>query len=150
MLLVGRQVEAVLALGQAADEAWQFWNATPAAQSVNVTYAAVTHPAQPKSSSKGDKAKLATATKKLLQNWNIALQALSPRVQHVDVPTPLVLYGESWGDSDRVAIPESDFPAGLPAWMREQDGWAKRTGVDDLAKRRNITRSAAQRSLAGQ
>ena len=43
-LLVGRQVEAVIALGQAADEAWQFWKATPAAQGVNVTYAPVTHP----------------------------------------------------------------------------------------------------------
>ena len=60
-------------------------------------------------------------------------------VQHPDVPTPLVLYGESWADGDRVAIPESDFPAGLPAWMHEQDGWAKRIGADDLAKRRNIT-----------
>ena len=28
-LLVGSKVEAVLALGQAADEAWQFWKATP-------------------------------------------------------------------------------------------------------------------------
>ena len=27
-LLLGHQVEGVLALGQAADEAWQFWNAT--------------------------------------------------------------------------------------------------------------------------
>ena len=80
-LLVGSQVEAVLALGQAADEAWQFWKATPAAQSVNVAYAAVTHPTQPESSSKGDKTKLAAATKKLLQNWNAALQALSPSVQ---------------------------------------------------------------------
>lgn len=138
-LLVGRHVEAVLALGQAADEAWQLWNATPAAQFVSVAYAAVTHPTQPESSSKGDKTKLATATKKLLQNWNVALQALSPHVQHADVPTSLVLYGESWGDGDRVAIPESDFPAGLPAWMHEQDGWAKRTGVDTLAKRQNIT-----------
>ena len=55
------------------------------------------------------------------------------------MPTPLVLYGESWADGDRVGIPESDFPAGLPAWMHEQDGWAKRAGRDDLAKRRNIT-----------
>lgn len=138
-LLIGRQVEAVLALGQAADEAWQFWKATPGAQSVHVAYAAVTHPTQPESSSKGDKTKLVAATKKLLQNWNAALQTLSPSVQHVDVPTPLVLYGESWVDGDRVAIPESDFPAGLPAWMHEQDGWAKRTGADHLAKRRNIT-----------
>ena len=138
-LLVGHHVEAVLALGQAADEAWQFWKATPAAQSLDIAYAAVTHPTQPESSSKGDKTKLAAATKKLLQNWNVALQTLSPHVQQVDVSIPLVLYGESWGDGDRVAIPESDFPAGLPAWMHEQDGWAKRTGVDDLAKRRNIT-----------
>ncbi|MCM3903953.1 MAG: hypothetical protein ND866_19810 [Pyrinomonadaceae bacterium] len=147
-LLVGRQVEAVLALGQAADEAWQFWKATPAAQSVNVAYVAVTHPTQPESSSKGDKTKLVAATKKLLQNWNAALQALSPSVQHVDVPTLLVLYGESWVDGDRVAIPESDFPAGLPAWMHEQDGWAKRTGADDLAKRRNNTRTVPKGILA--
>ena len=138
-LLVGRQVEAVLALGQAADEAWQFWRATPAGQSVHVTYEAVTHPTQPESSSKGDRAKLAAATKKMLQNWNGALQALSPNVPHPDEPTPLVLYGESWADGDRVGIPEFDFPAGLPAWMHEQDGWAKRAGADALAKRRNIT-----------
>ena len=57
-LLVGSQVEAVLALGQAADEAWQFWKTAPEAQSVNVAYAAVTHPTEPESSSKGDKTKL--------------------------------------------------------------------------------------------
>ena len=42
-------------------------------------------------------------------------------------------------DGDRVAIPEFDFPAGLPGWMHEQDGWAKRAGADAIAKRRNIT-----------
>jgi uracil-DNA glycosylase len=138
-LLVGGHVEAVLALGQAAEEAWEFWRATPTGQSVNVAYAAVTHPTQPESSSKGDKGKLAAATSKLLQNWNAALQIVSPSLQHPDAPTPLVPYGETWADADRVAIPESDFPAGLPAWMHEQDGWAKRAGPDDLAKRRNIT-----------
>ncbi len=138
-LLVGSQVEAVLALGQAADEAWQFWKTAPEAQSVNVAYAAVTHPTEPESSSKGDKTKLVAATKKLLKNWNSALQALSPSVQHPDVPTALALYGESWVNGDRVAIPESDFPAGLPRWMHEQDGWAKRVGADAIAKRRNIT-----------
>lgn len=139
VLLVGQKVEGVLAVGQAADEAWQFWKETPAAQSVSVAYAFVTHPTQPESSSKGDKTKLAAATKKLLQNWNTGLQALSPAVQHPDVPTPPVLYGEAWAEGDRVAIPEFDFPAGLPPWMHEQDGWAKRAGADDLAKRRNIT-----------
>ena len=138
-LLVGHQIEAVLALGGAADEAWQFWRATPTGQSVSVAYVAVTHPTQPESSSKGEKVKLLAATKKILQNWNAALQVLSPSVHHPDVPTALALYGENWVDGDRVGIPEFDYPAGLPAWMHEQDGWAKRAGVDDLAKRRNIT-----------
>jgi hypothetical protein len=31
------------------------------------------------------------------------------------------------------------MPAGLPAWMHEQDGWAKRTGTDPMLKRRTIT-----------
>lgn len=138
-LLVGSKIEAVIALGQAADEAWQFWKATPDGQSSSVAYQAVTHPTQPESYSKGDKTKLAAATKKLLQNWNAALGILSPQLQHPDRSTPLVLYGESWAEGDRVEIPGSDFPAGLPEWMHQQDGWAKRTGSSDLAKRRNIT-----------
>jgi len=138
-LVAGSQVEAVIALGQAADEAWQFWRATTSGQSAEVGFAAVTHPTQPESSSEGDRTKLALATKKMLQNWNTSLQTLSPHVQHPDTPTPLALYGDAWVDSDRVAIPEFDFPAGLPAWMHEQDGWARRAGADELAKRRNIT-----------
>jgi uracil-DNA glycosylase len=138
LLSTGR-IEAVVALGTAADEAWRFWLATPTAQGANVAYAAVTHPTQPESSSRGVKVKLAPATKKLLQNWNTALQSLSPALQHPDEPRPLVFYGDSWLDGDRVAIPEQDFPAGLPVWMHQNDGWAKRAGADDLAKRRNIT-----------
>ncbi|MEO8123759.1 MAG: uracil-DNA glycosylase family protein [Burkholderiales bacterium] len=138
-LLVGTQVEAVIALGKAADEAWQFWNTSPDAQSVDVAYAAVTHPTQPESASGGNKAKLAANTKQLLLGWNAALTALAPSIQHADEAVPLALYGDEWADGDRVAIPESDFPAGLPAWMHENDGWARRSGADALAKRRNIT-----------
>jgi len=147
LLSTGR-IEAVVALGTAADEAWKFWLATPAAQGANVAYAAVTHPTQPESSSSGTKVKLAAATKRLLQNWNTALQSLSQAVQHPDQLTPLVLYGDSWLDGDRVAIPEADFPAGLPAWMHQNDGWAKRTGADTLAKRRNITITVAKGVVA--
>jgi hypothetical protein len=138
-LLVGRQVEAVIALGTAANEAWNMWRTTPAGQSVDVAFAAVTHPTQPESSSRNDRAKLAAATRRMLQNWNAALQSVSPHVLTPDVATPLVPYGDTWADGDRVGIPEADFPAGLPAWMHEQDGWARRAGADDLAKRRNIT-----------
>jgi len=138
-LLDSGRVEAVLALGQAADEAWRFWKATPSGQAATIAYAAARHPTQPESASKGDKTKLAAATRTLLQNWNSALQTLSPHVGHPDSPTPLVLYGDSWGKDERAPIPEADFPAGLPAWMHENDGWAKRSGADELAKRRNIT-----------
>ncbi len=137
-LLSGGHVEAVVALGQVADEAWRFWVAS-AVQPLNLAYAAVPHSTQPESSSKVDKTKLASATKKLLQNWNTALQALASSLKHPDVAVPLILYGDQWADGDRVPIPEFDFPAGLPAWMHEQDGWARRAGADDLAKRRNIT-----------
>ena len=138
-LLVGTHVEAALSLGKSADEAWQLWKATPAGQASSVAHAAVTHPTQPESSSKGDKVKLAAATEKLLQNWNAGLQALSPALAHPDEPQSLVLYGSTWAEGDRLPVPPIDFPAGLPPWMREQDGWARRAGKDDLAKRRNIT-----------
>lgn len=138
-LLTGTQVEVVIALGKAADEAWQFWKASPDARSVDVAYAAVTHPTQPESASAGNKTKLAANTTKLLQNWNAALTALAPSIRHADEAVPLALYGDQWAEGDRVAVAEADFPAGLPAWMHENDGWARRAGADALAKRRNIT-----------
>jgi uracil-DNA glycosylase len=138
-LLAGGKIEAVLALGTAAEEAWGFWKATAAAGTPAVAFAPVTHPTQPESFSKGDKTKLAQATRRLLNNWNAALQALAPAIAHPDVPCTLKLYGDTWDDGDRLPVPENDFPAGLPGWMHEQDGWAKRVGKDDLAKRRNIT-----------
>ena len=138
-LLIGQKIEAVIALGRAADGAWQAWRQTPNGKDFNAGYAPVTHPTQPESSSKGDKQKLAEATKLLLQNWNAALQTLSPVVKSPDTPTPLVPYGDTWGAGDRPAIPEADMPAGLPLWMHEQDGWAARLGKDAKAKRRDIT-----------
>lgn len=138
-LLVGSRVEAVIALGQAADKAWTLWRATPAGQASHVVYAPVTHPTQPESSSKGEKAKLAEATAKLLQNWNAAIEVLAPAIAHPDAVVSPAPYGSAWAEGDRVAVPESDFPAGLPSWMHERDGWAARVGATDLAKRRDIT-----------
>jgi uracil-DNA glycosylase len=138
-VMAGGKVEAVLALGTAAAEAWGFWKATPKGQASTAVFAAVTHPTYPESFAKNDNAKKALATKKMLANWNTALQTLSPAITHPDSSIPLKLYGEAWADGDRISIPEGDFPAGLPPWMCAQDGWAARKGGDDLAKRRNIT-----------
>jgi uracil-DNA glycosylase len=143
-LVAGGKIEAAIALGTAADEAWQLWKTTPTGAAANIPFAPITHPTQPESSSKGDKAKLADATKKLLANWNIALQKLRPSIHHPDQPQPLMLYGQTWANGDRIAVPAGDFPAGLPAWMHEQDGWAQRKGVNELAKRRNITLTVPQ------
>jgi hypothetical protein len=138
-LLVGSKVEGVVALGTAANAAWQTWKATPKGATFTGAFAPITHPTEPESSSKGDKAKLAAATKKMLQNWNTNLRALAPAIKHPDTPTALVLYGDTWADGDRQPIPEKDMPAGLPPWMHENDGWATRAGADALKKRRNIT-----------
>jgi hypothetical protein len=144
-LLAGRRVEAVLTLGEAAEEAWRMWEGTDTGATHDVPHAAVIHPTQLESSSQGSRVRLAEATRKMLGNWNTALQTLAPAIQHPDTPRPLVLYGDTWAPDDRLPVPQADLPAGLPAWMREEDGWAKRTGADVLAKRRNITITVPKR-----
>ena len=138
-ILAGQNVEAVVTLGKAAAEAWQMWKATPPGLASNIPAAALTHPTQPESSGQGDRARIGAATKTMLANWNAGLQALSPAIQHPDQAVPLVLYGSGFKAGERPPIPEEDMPAGLPAWMHEQDGWARRVGKDPLAKRRTIT-----------
>jgi hypothetical protein len=97
------------------------------------------HASDPARASDGDKTKLANATKAMLTNWNVSLQVLKPAITKPDIPRSLNLYGERFTNGDRLPIPDFDFPAGLPAWMREQDSWAKRREEDILSKRRNIT-----------
>jgi hypothetical protein len=138
-LIVGRNIEAVIALGTLADEAWKAWAATPEGRGITVAYVPITHPTQPESSSKGDKEKLRTATKTMLKKWSEALQTLHSAIAHPDSVKPFQRYGDTWQPGDKVPIPEIDLPPGLPRWMREQDNWARRTGTDVNAKRRNIT-----------
>lgn len=137
-ILAPGRIEAVVALGGLADNAWNQWLATQPAAAQPLPYAHVTHPTQPESSSKGDKTKLAQATAKMLQNWNAALQVLHPAVRHPDTGRPLALYGTAFAAGDLGDIPEVDMPAGTPAWMRGQKAWAKRTGTDDETKRYTI------------
>jgi uracil-DNA glycosylase len=146
-VLAGGSLEAVLTLGTLAAEAWATWKATATGQVSTLVAVAITHPTQPESSSKGDRTKLAAATAAMLQNWNAGLQALAPTIRHADRALPLVLYADRFQDGDRVAIPEADFPAGLPAWMHEDDGWARRVGDDARAKRANITITVPERAL---
>lgn len=144
------KIEAVIALGKHADEAWKKWkeDAAGGGSSSAVAYVPITHPTAPESSARNDKAKLAIATKKMLQNWNAGLQILASAVQHPDSPTQLIPYGDSFRESEKPRIPDIDFPAGTPIWMRETDGWARRVGKTDTDKRRNITVTVPKRYLS--
>lgn len=133
------EIEAVLALGSLADDAWQKWKQTPVGQGYSPAYQHVTHPTQPESSSGGDPAKLKAAIAAMLENWNQALAALHPVIEQPDVPGPLVPYGDAFEPGDRIEIPEYDLPAGLPEWMRSPAAWAQRVGGTASAKRANIT-----------
>lgn len=137
-LLVGKNVEAVIALGSLADQAWTAYRLTPAGAALNVAYAHVTHPTQPESSSRSGQTTLAAATTALLKNWNTTLQALKPAVTHPDVAKPLALYGTKWAAGDEVEIPADDFPAGTPEWMRGDKAWAVRKGATAKEKRYTI------------
>jgi len=142
-ILAGGKIEAVVALGGLADDAWIRWKATPAAMNVNPAYAHVTHPTAPESAG-GAAAVVAASTQKLLANWNKALTVLKPSVSHPDVQTPLNLYGTAFAAADLSDIPAQDLPPGLPEWMRRADAWATRTGGTATLKRATITTTVPQ------
>ena len=128
-LLVGSGVEAVVALGNWADAAWQTWKATPAGTANTAFYQKITHPTAPRT---------AAALVTMLQNWNTGLQHLHAHLAHVDTVKPLVLYGAAFLPAELVEIPEGDLPPGIPAWMRAANAWATRVGATAAAKRLSI------------
>jgi uracil-DNA glycosylase len=132
-------IEAVVALGTLADNAWRIWKKTPTGQTNNLPYFKITHPTQPESTAGGSQAIRAAAIKEMLANWNAALTALKPSIIHPDRVTDLQLYGNGFKTGDKVEIPESDLPAGNPAWMRSLENWAKRAGRTVALKRATIT-----------
>jgi uracil-DNA glycosylase len=136
-LLVGTGVEAVVALGRLAGQAFQAWKDTPAGQGVEVAFERITHPTAPESGAGGDPDRYAEAVARMLRNWNQALERLPPAVRHPDVELELVPYGEALTSADYGEIPERDLPAGLPAWMRSR-AWADRRGRTPDLKRATI------------
>jgi uracil DNA glycosylase superfamily protein len=137
-ILAAGEIEAVVALGALADHAWTQYKAH-AGGAASLPYAHITHPTQPESSSGGDAAKLADATKRMLAGWNAALQQLHPHIAHPDAQRPLALYGDAFAAGDLAEIPELDLPPGLPPWMRSPAAWAQRTGATAAQKRAMVT-----------
>jgi uracil-DNA glycosylase len=131
-------IDAVIALGTLADEAWQDGKKTTAGSKANPAYAHLTHPTQPDSASNRDKKIQAQLTKTMLANWNMALSTLKPQINHPDVNRSLVPYGDSFLDSELVEIPELDVPPGTPPWMRTAADWSKRKGSSPAIRRATI------------
>jgi uracil-DNA glycosylase len=137
-LVVGKRVEAVLTLGRLANEAYEQWRTTPTGQMHDIPSAGVIHPTYPESVSAARIKKKADAMKELLANWNEALAVLRPAIHVPETdpdPTP---YGEELTAADLAEIPEMDLPAGIPAWMRAKESWARRDGDDEDEKRASI------------
>ena len=138
-LLSSGQVEAVIALGSLANEAWKAWQSTISGKLFKGAYAHITHPTEPEGASKGNRQKLAAGITAMLHSWNVGLKALSPAISHPDTARALVPYGHAFAPGDYVAIPAIDLPAGSPAWMLGAEQWAKRTGSTATQKRFSIT-----------
>lgn len=136
--IVGDQpIEAVIALGQLADTAYQQWRATPRGAASTAIYAAIRHPTYPESASRSGGITKAAAFENLCASWNQALNDLHP-VLTPDSPVPLRLYGTAITEDDLSPIPARDLPAGLPAWMCALDAWAVRDGDTAQLKRATI------------
>lgn len=111
------KIEAVVTFGTPAFNAWTAFKATPAGQAVTAFHHRALHPT-------ADKPGGPISRKDLLDNWNVALQALRSNIQHPDVTTPLVLYGNDFTPAELPEIPSRDLPMGVPSWMRNADFWA--------------------------
>ncbi|HEY7115382.1 MAG TPA: amidohydrolase family protein [Tepidisphaeraceae bacterium] len=140
-LVKNNALQAVVALGTLADSAWKQYRATPgaAAATAHLAYVAIPHPTYPESAAKNNAQKLKANTAAMLAKWNVALATLHAALTAVDEPRPLVPYGDAFADGDLADIPEYDLPAGLPAFMRQRDGWASRTGTTAAQRRATLT-----------
>ena len=139
-LLTDTPITAVVTLGTLAKTAFRTWATTRPDVADALHLAAVRHPTYPESSTGSGQTTLAEATEKLLADWNAALPALAAHVVPDDPdhqpPTP---YGSTWQPGDLQPIPAADLPAGSPAWWRDLDAWATRTGPNADTKRATIT-----------
>ena len=136
-ILSSSQLQAVVSFGGMAKTAWDTYvkaNGTPA----NIQVHNLTHPTFPESAG-GTAAEKAANTKKMLKQWNVALQAMYGFVQADVATAALSPYETEFQDAEKGDIPSFDLPAGIPRWMYDNDGWARRVGSSPKAKRGNIT-----------
>src|SRR5262249_35866393 len=126
------KIEVVVTFGTPAFDAWTAYKATPQGAAVTAFHHRALHPT-------ADKPGGPISRKDLLDNWNVALQALHTNVHHPDVTQPLAPYGNDFLPSELPEIPSRDFPMGIPAWMRQTDFWATLPSASPGTQRANIS-----------
>jgi hypothetical protein len=137
-ILGGGHVHGVITFGDMAKSSWDAYVAAKGAPN-GVTVVNLHHPTYP-TAGNATGAEAAARMKAMLEEWNTkGLKVLFPVVKGDVKVTSLALYGDDLTPEDRADIPSFDLPAGVPAWMFEGDGWAKREGASAATKRANIT-----------
>lgn len=138
-VLVGSDVEAVVAFGHLAHDALDRWLDTPAGETASLVTERLPHPTKPEASSKGNEAKRAAVMKEMLGEWNEALERLDGALgARPPGGRPLARYADDLRPEDLAPIPEADMPAGAPPWMRSLKTWAARRGDSAEAKRATV------------
>jgi len=137
-LLATGSIEAVVAFGPLADIAWRAFVADAANGARTLPYQHVPHPAFPESAG-GTPPQIKAATRAMLWKWNIAIETLRGAITRPDASRRFLPYGDDFLPSELPPIPAFDLPAGTPAWMRGDSGWATRTAATTALKRRSIT-----------
>lgn len=82
--------------------------------------------------------------KRMLSEWNAALERLGAELGERDVERPLVPYGEDLEPDDRAPIPAGDLPVGAPPWWSSLRQWAERRAVGDFSS--DAERAEAKRA----
>jgi uracil-DNA glycosylase len=128
-LLLGSGLEAVISLGHLGREAFERWRESVDGGAAQLHFEHLTHPTMPEASSGGDPDRRARAMRRMLEQWNEALERLAQQLTQRDADRPLEPYGEDLLPEDRVPIPADDLPPGAPPWWSSLEQWAERKGV---------------------
>jgi hypothetical protein len=118
-LLVGSELQAIVAFGAEARAALDLWSPRP-----DVLTLKVPHP------SSHDEARL-------VREWHAAIEELRTAVSpDPDGDPTLPNYGSRWHQRDYARIPARDLPFGLPPWFGD-DAWARASGAKGVERPRD-------------
>jgi uracil-DNA glycosylase len=118
------RVEAIVAFGILASDAFNRWAEANPERTKSLAFERLMHPAVPESRS--DPKEQREMMRRMLGQWNGALQRLDSALDLPGTTRPLEAYGFELGPQDRAPIPTDDMEIGSPAWMGSSTQWVTR------------------------